>query len=451
MKNLQLGLIALLLFTFVSCEKEELDTNKNKKINTWVYENMKEMYLWESQIPDNMKNYESDAPHSYFNKLLYNENSVEFDKWSVLKEDVDEWIKLLNGRNKTHGMVLRPYELDNNKICGLVMYVEKSSIAEQQGIKRGDAILEINGITPNLDNYVEVLYYTEGNTEYTLGTFKNNNVTPTGKKVTFNKEVFQVNPIFESKIIERDGKKIAYLMYSSFLTEYDEELTQQFAYYKAHGVTDLVLDLRYNTGGYLISAIRLASLIAPKSTASKPLATKIFNEILEKEIDKESDPDNFRTIRFESRAENLDLKQVYIITSRSSASASEFVINGLKPYMDVRTIGDRTHGKFTASITVTDPKKEIDWAIQPILFKYANVNGDTDFWEGLPATISDRDDLQYELGDPEENLLKIALGEITGVPTKKLGKSNQMTELPYPIAGGGILHAGFKHLTSGPE
>ncbi len=426
MKRIVVLIWLSVFFVFSSCEKNDSKNPKNsvqnKKINSWVYDKMDTYYLWREEMPKYPN--KTETPEIFFKGLLYHNTNVKYDKWSLIVPDYEEWIKELRGRSASTGANLGFFQLDKNSVVAIVYYVDKESPADRQGLKRGDAIVAVNGVTPTTANYLD-LFFSEGTHEYTLAEIKEGNVIEeTGVKVTVTPTEFQKDPILEHKVIERNGKKVGYLVYTSFLHEFNDALSNVFSEFKNEGIDELILDLRYNSGGAGLAAIRLASLIAPSSSAEKVFFKKTWNDKANADIDKliQQDEEQYASLRkevFEKLPENLNLNKVYVITTNWSASASELVISGLQSYMDVIKIGEPTHGKFTGSITINDDEKNHSWAIQPIVFKYESDKGMTEFWNGIQPDFKADDDLIHELGDENENMLNVALSHAAGVVAKK--------------------------------
>ncbi|GFR90104.1 peptidase, S41 family [Elysia marginata] len=209
-------------------------------------------------------------------------------------------------------------------------------------------------------------------------------------------------------------------MYNQFVGDYDKKLNDVFANFKSNGVTDLVLDLRYNPGGSVDTAINLGSMVTGQFE-DKPYVQFLYNNKLKSENEKL----NFKTeIVKGSHINSLKLSEIYIIATKLSASASEMTINGLRAYINVHHIGTKTVGKYTASITIYDSKDgrksgvnpTHKYAIQPIILKVANADGRTDFDDGLYPDIPLKEDFSHMgvLGDESEPLLAKAIEQITG-------------------------------------
>jgi carboxyl-terminal processing protease len=194
-------------------------------------------------------------------------------------------------------------------------------------------------------------------------------------------------------------EKVGYILFNSFITPSTAELDQAFAQLTSQGVTQLVIDERYNGGGELTVAQHLASLVSGNGLSGRLMGTLTYN-------DKHADQN--QTVSFESVSNALKLDQVYFITTDSTASASEFVINALEPYLQVFTVGAATFGKPVGE-NGFDICSDV---LYPITFKIANAAGYGDYFDGLPVTCAAVDDPSRALGDPKEASLATALTHV---------------------------------------
>jgi carboxyl-terminal processing protease len=189
-------------------------------------------------------------------------------------------------------------------------------------------------------------------------------------------------------------KKIGYLMYNAFTNEFDQALNNVFADFAAQGISDLVLDLRYNGGGSVKTATYLSGMITGQFNGQI-----FYNEQWNSDRQQVyASPGLFVNQMDNGTALNtLGLNRVYVLTSPSTASASELVINGLKPYIEVVQIGTATRGKFQASFLLYDaPAPSFTrslantghrYAMLPLVFKTLNAAGVTDYADGLVPDI----------------------------------------------------------------
>lgn len=287
-----------------------------------------------------------------------------------------------------------------------------------------------------MDNYIDLLFGENDTYTLNMAEISGNVITSTDRAVTLTKEAnLTENPIFIANVLETGGKKIGYLMYNGFTNEYDEQLNNAFGEFKSASVTDLVLDLRYNPGGSVNSARLLSSMIYGTYTNNVFLKAR-YNEKLQSEFTDDDLIEYFTdTTDNNTPINTLGLSKVYIIATGSSASASELVMNGLDPYINVIHIGTTTTGKNEFSVTfvddfengnVYDPNREDNinpdnhWAIQPLIGRNENANGFSEYTDGLSPDILLGEDVSNlgVLGNMDEPLLAKAIAEITGTTAK---------------------------------
>jgi len=453
MKKFKFYLFAITIL-FSSCKKTDDEDPNIIRIETdleiidFIWKGLNQYYYWQESVgnlSDNKKESESDYayflsqnpdPETFFNSLLHPD-----DNFSWIVDDYVDLENMLQGIDISDGMEFGLYvECNDNNIFGFVRYVQKDSNAESKGVKRGMVFSSINGIRLTRDNYRDLLFNDIDNS-YTIRfseiSYNQNNqcanIIPGEEDLTLTKSRIVKNPIHISKIIENGGKKIGYLMYNQFLglvesegKDYNSELNDTFANFLSHGINDLVIDLRYNPGGRISTSINLASMITGQFN-NQVFAKERWNSKLMSYWD-ENNPESLLN-RFSNKLGNnqsifsLNLERVFVLTSARTASASELLINGLDPYIDVVHIGDYTVGKNQGSITVydyindsRDKNPNHMYAMQPIVLKIGNVEGYTDFPDGLEPDIYIKESLLNPgiLGDIEEPLLRIALDQISG-------------------------------------
>ncbi|MCU4174488.1 S41 family peptidase [Carboxylicivirga sp. N1Y90] len=441
---------AILLFalttTISSCkdddpapkEPEDFVDEEIQTINKFVLDNMDFVYYWHDKMPDLDYRKEEDT-FVMFDKLLaasYDSNlERNIDGWSFLTDDYPALLDYFSGVRKTMGHSIRLFRLysDKNDLIGFIEYVEPNSPAEQAGLQRGDMFYKIDDQILSIDNYSSLL--NKESYKLTLGSLNSDfSITAITPSINLTSVELTTNPIHLSKIIEHNGSKIGYLMYKSFIHDYNDQLETVFANFKNEGVDNLVLDLRYNGGGSVASAILLGSMIAPSSAEGEVFIRTAYNKNLEQYFTKEypNDPDLFID-RIEKNTNNLNLDRLVVLSTYKTASASEMIIYGLSPHMTVHHIGEQTHGKYYGSITVNDQDKKHDWAIQPIVMRAENKDNSIDYTVGLLPDVERVDFLDavefYPLGDPKEDFLAQALLYLTG----QSPIANQLKSKPLPF------------------
>lgn len=425
-------LLSFLFFAIISCEdNDDNAVPKALQSKDFVWKGMNLYYLWKSKIPDladdrfasqNQLNTYTESfanPTELFNGLLYDRANV--DKYSVIYSDYSVLEGVLTGNTKNNGVdfALQLKPGSSTEVYGWVRYIIPNSDASTKDIQRGDIFYAVNGTTLTVENYRALLLNTDNYT-LNLADYNGGNITPNGQSVALTKTNLAENPIHLNTVITQGEKKVGYLMYNGFYAAYDNQLNTVFGNFKAQGITHLVLDLRYNSGGSVNTATKLASMITGQFPG-QIFAKQQWNDKAQAYY--EGKNPNSLLNKFYSGLNSLNLTKVYILTSQSSASASELVINCLKPYINVIQIGDKTTGKNVGSITLYDSptfaKKDVNtshkYAMQPIVLKIVDKNGFGDYTSGIsPNTevIENHGNLGV-LGNPDERLLNVALNQIS--------------------------------------
>lgn len=419
---LMTGIFLISSMTFCS-DDEILNTPENEKeeenefleINQFIDENMSIYYFWNEEMPDINPENESD-PEKYFNKLLKEE-----DRWSFITDDYQNLVNYFAGIQKSTGYSLLPMYLEenSNQVIAFIEYVHRNSPAEDAGLKRGDMIYKIDDQIMTDQNYSDLLNRTIF--DITLAEFDSNgNVNELSSDISIEAIELNMHPVIGTNVIDTLGHRIGYLAYSSFVANYDSALVNTLGWFKDEGVTEMVLDLRYNGGGSVASAALLADMLVPGGNTGNTFIQTVYNDLLMKAFEEEQEmtADSFN-ITFEEHPNNLDLNNLFVLTTQSTASASEMIIYGLDPYMNIIQVGDTTVGKYYGSSTFSDEDNH-DWAIQPIILLSKNATDNINYLEGLKPDHKLRD-LFYlfppvPLGDPEEYFMAKTISLITGEP-----------------------------------
>lgn len=430
-----LALIALSLVVLASCKKaEDVTPNAsvvtNEEVNAWILGKMQTNYYWNDKIPANPDM--ALAPGTFFKSILNTYNATtnpDGDRFSWIQESADELKASLNGESKTDGLEYKLYlrTAGSSDVIGKVLYVQKNSPAAKAGLKRGDIFYQINGQTLNTGNYSDLVNGTNETKTYTLATVDATNTivnTTTTRQTTA--IVFQANPVFLDSVYTIKGKTIGYFVYNQFATgptgpndhTYDNLVDGVFSRFKEKGVTDLVLDFRYNPGGYVTAAQNLASLVGKGIDPSKIFFKKEYNKTMTTDMLNRYGADSFNGY-FLQKSNNIgaNLQTLTVLTTGGTASASELVINGLKPFMTISTVGTTSYGKNVGSITIADETGRIKWGMQPIVTKSFNALNQSDYSTGFKPSVEVKEytnEVWKQLGDVNESLLSAAIARITG-------------------------------------
>ncbi len=427
-KYLRVSGWVLTLVLFIGCNSDE-PSSKNEYVNNWILDNMEFYYLWNDDIPNSPN--KSQQPEAFFESLLSNE-----DRFSWIQEDYQELLNSLQGVNKEAGYEFKLYResTNNENVIAQVMYIKAGSPAASKDLLRGDVITHINGELMTLSNYESLLGQISENHNIKYTRYNSSTLTFEDKgTLSLTTVEFAENPNYLHSVLEYPNKKIGYYIYNFFATgstqsseQYLTEMDQVFSEFQSAGITDLILDLRYNSGGAESATIRLASLVGSGVDNTKVFTRREYNRVLEDAIVNDPELGSESLVRkFENKTQNVGgmiSGKVYVLTSTSTASASELLINGLEPFMEVFIIGDTTVGKNVGSISLyaeNDPKNT--WGMQPIVVKSYNSLNESDYSNGFVPDIADSDNdlVIFPLGDPDENMLSLAIAEITGTGGRK--------------------------------
>lgn len=401
----------LLLLFFTQCQKEEPPVNKTpleELARDEFYKLMKDWYLWYDKMPQvTLSDYSS--PEELLEALRYK----KLDKWSYISTLEEFTSYFEEGTYEGHGF---GYTFDDYGVAWIT-FVFKDSDLYPQGVRRGWRIKQINN--SDVQPFTSITPLMNGNTAGTVDQFLFLKPDSTTVTISSTRKLIHMNTVLESDTLHVGSEIVGHLVFKSFLKPSLNELDSVFSFFKSAGVNELILDMRYNTGGRMDVAAKLASLIAGTSSAEKVFIKYVHND---KQTDNNSD------VLFSSEANALSLTRVVIIASKGTASASEAVLNGLKPYMTVVQIGDSTYGK---PVGMHVWSYADTYAFVPVSFKIMNANDEGGFYGGIPADSYIMDGLAWQFSDRNELELKEAIKYIeTGVLTSP-APSKSLRIKPY--------------------
>lgn len=421
-----------------SCNKDEalpaIDPTSNAAVNRWIIDIMDEVYYWLGDLGTPIS--EDADPEDYFEALLFRPT----DRFSVIYSDYQELINSLNGISLESGyeFILYRESASSDKVFAEITYIKKNSPASAVDLKRGDRIRSINGTLFTVDNFREVLGLTESthSLEYTRYDETSNQFVEK-PSVTLTPIQLSEDPNFLDTIYTINNEKIGYVIYHFFTpgpgngsTQFDNEMDAIFGKFKSESIDHLIVDLRYNGGGFVSSAVNLASLIGPGVSNTDIFSKTKYNSFIAEQIPELRDVKTTFKAKAENLGNTLDGNRVYILTSNRTASASELIINGLKPYMDVFLIGNTTTGKNVGSIPFEDEANpDNKYGILPIVTQSFNSLDQSDYTTGFnPNVVAlESAELLLPLGDINEQLLRKAITQITGTaPSGRILKSERL-------------------------
>jgi C-terminal processing protease CtpA/Prc len=466
MKKFFMPLFLLGIF-FTSCSKddvtEEVEEKKeeveqpvetrNLEVEDFIWKSMNNIYLFKNQVPHLADNYfkNQNELNDYLLKwdspedLFYDGLLADEDRFSWIVTNYEELENYLQGSSKSAGFRYGYAYAPNSstKVFAYVIYVSPDGPADNAGLKRGDYITSVNSKEMTINNYQGI--FNSDNLELGLSTIDDGFLTPAGDPISVTKANFKEKPIAVEKIFTVEGVKIGYLYLSTFLGEHgidDVKLNDVFGKFKSEGIDELVVDLRYNGGGYADFGSDMGSMVTGQFKG-EIYNQRVWNDAWQNYWLKNYSQNVY--VRFDGEISNgqainsLNLDRVYVIETDRSYSASESFLMGLEAYIDVVHIGTNTGGKFQGSMTIYDSegffnKENINpnhkYAIQPLVYKLANANGFTDYIDGLIPDIFKEEEIFNlgQLGELNEPLLATAIEAIVGVSSTTYAAQQKKAE-----------------------
>ena len=414
--TLPIFILIIFLGIFSSCKKNNNTTSPTPADSTALAAivkdstllESKDVYLWYNQIPSsfNAQNYVDPNAEMVGIRAYSMEPgfSAPVDKWSfgVLKTDWNQLsggIGSANNISSTGDFGLGAFFRINDDLR--VKLVEKLSPAGLAGIQRGWKITKINGntnmTTANSTFIVNSIYYSP-NSSFTF-------IKPDGTSVdiSLTATTYPQQTVYLYTVYNVGSKTIGYMVLNSFLgdtSKINSDFQRVMSNFATQNVSDIVIDLRYNGGGYVSVQEKLADYLAPSSANGKVMMKETYN-------DKHT---NYNTTLYFNKTGPLNPNHVLFIVTQSTASASELLINNLKPYMDVKLVGPgHTDGKPVGFFPISVG----DWYVFPVSFRSSNSAGNGSYFGGFTPDALVADGLDKNWGDPTESCLAEAIKYIT--------------------------------------
>ncbi len=354
-----------------------------------------------------------------------------------------------------------------DSVVTMIQWVTKESPAWNAGLRRGDLIANVNGTNWNYKNNAEQIFNTSKGSNITLTTYDPATNISTEKK--FNKTLYTYNPLYKDTVIQAGANKIAYVAYKSFTigTNTEPVLKAAFEKFAASNVTHLVIDLRYNGGGYVSSAAYFANTILSNSTNGDVLFKEYYNKTMQDgkadmlknqpvyinnekkdftyyDLNYTVDRNTTKINKVGTFNASGNIKSVYFIVSRNTASASELLINSVKPYFSKVVLinapfskiddPNYTYGKPIGFFEIRIGK----YSVYMSNFETKNKNNEGGYYRGMRTDIASGDDIVYELGDPKEGAFASAIKEIS--PSYSL---STITTAPRSVRPGSASRLGI--------
>lgn len=394
MKKILLLIVSVIILAS-ACRKDDPPVHRitPAEARDSLYYLMNIWYYWNTSMPV-VNPVDYDDPYELMDAMRYR----ELDRWSFVI-DYEENEAMKKGTFVGHGYMLGIDEDLNARIA----MIYPNSPLYQKGVRRGWLVREINGsdiaeaiISGDEEEYNRIMGPSEAGI---VNSFLFEPPAAPATTISDTKSTFTINSVILYDTLNLKSGKTGHLVFDSFIEPSEDELAVAFGFFRANNVTDLVLDLRYNSGGYLNIAQLLASYIAGNDQyAAGDVFTKlVYNDDMKGYNDYYS---------YLPTAYPLNLNRIIVITSGMTASASEVVINGLRPFAQVITIGDVTEGKPVGMMGWNIDKSYVFW---PVTFELKNSLDEGGYYDGIAPDASIADDITRDFDNREELCLKEAI------------------------------------------
>lgn len=373
-------------FYWASCSKEadpspvvSTPVSTIPSINTHVWERMKQNYLWNKEMPTqiDLKNFPNVA------KLVDSLRYKRLDRWTyIVNDNGNAYNQVVQGTSQgVFGWSLAWNESDKSL---RVRFVQPNGTPAEAGMKRGDKLLKVNGVS---------LTYGQSITFTDVSTVEFEDTEGKVRTVSVSRKTLQTSAVLHQEVKNINGRKVAYLVFNEFTTPAVAELNKAIEFFRAEKATDLILDLRYNGGGLVTTTQHLANLIAPENAIGRVFFKIEYNS---------NNTNKNASIPFERFANAYRFTNIVILQTLNTASASELIINGLRPFTNMKLVGTNSHGKFCGGgIEIKE-----GYTFSPIEFRMTNSVGVSDYANGFAPDLRATDDLRYAFGDLREDMLR---------------------------------------------
>lgn len=379
-----------MLVSFGACKKKNKERSFDEIVMDTVVSYTKEIYLWNTQLPATLPGKTPTEVMTNIRQYSIEPGfSAPVDRWSFAISK-SEWNNISTGVSADFGMRV----FFRNATDLRVASVERSGPSGIAGVQRGWKINSINGVTINdtsQSNFIVNTVYYSPTTRFNF-TLPDNSI----REITLNSQVFTGNPFVIDSVYNIGSNKIGYFVLNSFLgdtTQMKTRFDNVFTKFSSAGVTDLVIDLRYNGGGYVSLAQYLLNYLVPSSGNNQMMFTEAYNTKYASKFNE--------TVIFQKKGA-VNLNRIFFIVSKQSASASELTINSIRPFMDVKLVGPtNTHGKpvgyggYSAGSSY----------FFPVSFKTINKNNEANYFNGFVPDYISADGLDKNWGDANEACL----------------------------------------------
>lgn len=388
-----------------------LTTEKN-----WIRSYMDEAYLWRDEVPTidaSSPAYSGSdvglALDNYFQALkstALTTSGKRRDEFSFTMS-TREWNALSSGGvSLGYGIewtMASPTPPRNIRVA----YVEPGSAAANAGVRRGDTLVTADGTAADAGDTAGVAALNAALFPDVLGQTHSFVLTPAGggtRSVSLASANVVKTPVPTSQVLTgTDGARVGYMVFNDHIAPAEAQLISAMRTFSTAGISDLVVDLRYNGGGFVSVARDIASLVGGSRSAGRTYTSLVYNS--------KRAAENNSSYSFNDPPQALGLQRVYVLAGERTCSASEQLVNGLRPFVNVVLVGDTTCGKPVGFVPHDDFCGN---TYNVVNFESVNANGEGRYFDGLRATCAVAEDWSKPLGSAAEPLLATALRHADG-------------------------------------
>ncbi len=388
----RLMVISILSLVLIGCggSSDSDDCSIPDQNQTW-FSYLQDWYYWYQDLPASIN------PQAYSSiQAMLDDVKSDLDRFSyvITREEYDAFFS--SGSYFGYGFSSNTTQYEDSYV---IRYVFSGSGAEAAGLSRGDRLTVINGYTVteiknnNIDN---ATVYGPDEEGYTI---EITYINTQGQTITTNmvKGTVNTNTVFHTEVFNTTAGNVGYLSFQhGFIEPSSAELQTAFSTLQAGNPSQLILDLRYNGGGRISVAALLGSLIGGNTTNGELMATLQYN-------DKHQDSNS--TYTFSDQANKLNINRVIVLTTGSTCSASEMIINGIDPFIEVVTIGTATCGKPIGM----SPQEYCSMVMSAINFKVVNSEGYGDYFDGIASSCTVNDQIVAGWGSSSDPITAEAI------------------------------------------
>jgi len=379
----------------------------------WVRNQLNEWYLFPTLMNLNANPGSYGTVQDYIDAIVAPARAQNRDRYFTYITSIAEENAYYE-QGETAGFGIRlSYDSSSNRVFVIEAFEGAPALAA--GIDRGTELIQIGGQSVSslmASGGINAVFTALGpDTAGLSRQFVIRQLSGVQQTVTLTKTVFDIDPVsnrFGAKVILDGAKKVGYINLRTFIDPAEPDLQTAFADFKAQGVTELIIDLRYNGGGLISVAAFFADLMAEGRNGQ--VSTYItFRD--SKSAENEAIP-------FQTRPQSIAPTRVAFIGTGGTASASEMLINGMQPFLgsNMALVGSNTYGKPVGQIALDQPA--CDDRLRSISFKVENANHLGEYYSGLATTVPNtcraQDDITHQLGDVNEGMVKVALDFLAG-------------------------------------